>query len=150
MVADIAPVTYNSRHDKVFEALESMPLSQIKDRRDALKHMHEHDIDEGTAQFLLKSLARSDDGFKWKMNLSGLKQSYNDIISWPTFTTPYQGSCLFIRGGDSDYVTSAHRSAIIEQFPAVKAKTIEGTGHWLHAQKASIFNRIVRDFITNK
>lgn len=150
VVADIAPVTYNSRHDKVFEALESMPLSQIKDRRDALKHMHEHDIDEGTAQFLLKSLARSDDGFKWKMNLSGLKQSYNDIISWPTFTTPYQGSCLFIRGGDSDYVTSAHRSAIIEQFPAVKAKTIEGTGHWLHAQKASIFNRIVRDFITNK
>ncbi|ACJ29348.1 Hydrolase, alpha/beta fold family [Shewanella piezotolerans WP3] len=150
VVADIAPVSYNSRHDKVFEALESMPLNQIKDRRDALEHMRAHDIDEGTAQFLLKSLVRRDQGFKWKMNLTGLKQSYSDIISWPTFTSPYQGACLFIRGGDSDYVTSAHRNAIIEQFPTVKAKTIEGTGHWLHAQKASIFNRMVKDFITNK
>lgn len=149
VVADIAPVTYNSRHDKVFAALESMPLSQIKDRRDALKHMREHDIDEGTAQFLLKSLVRSESGFKWKMNLTGLKQSYNDIISWPTFKTPYQGDCLFIRGGDSDYVTATHRHAIIDQFPAVKAKTIEGTGHWLHAQKASVFNRIVKEFITD-
>ncbi|MFT5789032.1 MAG: esterase [Shewanella sp.] len=147
VVADIAPVAYNSRHDKVFNALETMPLTEINDRRDALTHMHSLDIDEGTAQFLLKSLKRTDNGFEWKMNLAGLKQSYNDIISWPSFTTQYTGPCLFIRGGDSDYVTSAHRSAIIEQFPAVKAKTIEGTGHWLHAQKSNIFNRIVKDFL---
>ncbi|MGS0730881.1 alpha/beta fold hydrolase, partial [Shewanella sp. 0m-11] len=36
VVADIAPVAYQSRHDKVFTALASMPLSEIKDRRQAL------------------------------------------------------------------------------------------------------------------
>ncbi|MCL1060134.1 alpha/beta fold hydrolase [Shewanella gelidimarina] len=147
VIADIAPVAYTSRHDKVFNALETMPLTEINNRRDALTHMRSLDIDEGTAQFLLKSLKRSEHGFEWKMNLAGLKQSYNDIIGWPTFTTQFTGPCLLIRGGDSDYVTSAHRSAIIEQFPTVKAKTIEGTGHWLHAQKTSIFNRIVKDFL---
>ncbi|MGS0693398.1 alpha/beta fold hydrolase [Shewanella sp. 0m-4] len=148
VVADIAPVAYQSRHDKVFTALASMPLSEIKDRRQALAHMQSCDIDEGTAQFLLKSLARTEQGFIWKMNLDGLKASYADIIDWPTFNLSYQGPCLFIRGGDSDYVTAKHRQAILSQFPTVKAKTIEGTGHWLHAQKASIFNRIVKDFIT--
>ncbi|GIU47431.1 esterase [Shewanella sairae] len=148
VVADIAPVTYPSRHDKVFSALESMPLTELKDRRQALTHMKAHDIDDGTAQFLLKSLTRTEHGFGWKMNLAGLKQSYPDIIAWPTFDKTYTGPCLFVRGGDSDYVVADYRQCIVEQFPNVKAKTIEGTGHWLHAQKASIFNRIVKDFIT--
>lgn len=149
VVADIAPVAYQSRHDTVFAALESMPLSEIKDRRQALAHMKSWEIDDGTAQFLLKSLSRTEQGFSWKMNLDGLKNSYVNIIDWPTFSSSYQGPCLFIRGGDSDYVTAEHRQAIMTQFPAVKAKTIEGAGHWLHAQKPTIFNRIVNDFITN-
>lgn len=99
VVADIAPVAYNSRHDKVFDALETMPLTEINDRRDALVHMYGLDIDEGTAQFLLKSLKRCDNGFEWKMNLAGLKQSYNDIIGWPVFSTTYTGPCLLVRGG---------------------------------------------------
>ncbi|QQX82345.1 alpha/beta fold hydrolase [Shewanella sp. KX20019] len=147
VIADIAPVAYSSRHDKVFNALETMPLRSIDGRRDALTHMQSLDIDDGTAMFLIKSLKRTDIGFEWKMNLTGLKQSYDDIISWPKFTTKYTGPCLLIRGGDSDYVTSAHRSAIIELFPAIKGKTIEGTGHWLHAQKANVFNRVVKDFL---
>ncbi|MCG9731569.1 alpha/beta fold hydrolase [Shewanella sp. Isolate13] len=149
VVADIAPVAYQSRHDSVFAALESMPLAEIKDRRQALAHMKSCNIDDGTAQFLLKSLTRAEQGFSWKMNLSGLKASYANIIDWPTFPQPYQGPCLFIRGGDSDYVTAEHRQAIMTQFPKVKAKTIEGSGHWLHAQKPAIFNRIVKEFITN-
>ncbi|WP_299805319.1 alpha/beta fold hydrolase [uncultured Shewanella sp.] len=148
VVADIAPVAYQSRHDKVFAALESMPLTELKDRRQALVHMQTCGVDDGTAQFLLKSLTRAEQGFGWKMNLSGLKASYTNIIDWPHFSSHYQGPCLFVRGGDSDYVTTEHRQAIMTQFPTVKAKTIEGTGHWLHAQKPAIFNRIVKDFIT--
>lgn len=147
VVADIAPVSYHSRHDNVFAALESMPLEKISDRRQALVHMQNAGIDDGTAQFLLKSLTRTSNGFEWKLNLQGLKNSYLDIIAWPSFNSAYQGPCLFIRGGDSDYVTAEHRDAIMSQFPQVTAKTIAGTGHWLHAQKASIFNRIVKNFI---
>ncbi|ABZ76799.1 alpha/beta hydrolase fold [Shewanella halifaxensis HAW-EB4] len=149
VVADIAPVAYQNRHDKVFAALESMPLPEIKDRRQALAHMQSWDIDDATAQFLLKSLTRTEQGFTWRMNLEGLKANYANIIDWPHFNRSYHGPCLFIRGGDSDYVTAEHRQAILTQFPTVKAKTIEGAGHWLHAQKASIFNRVVKDFITN-
>ncbi|MGI2149332.1 alpha/beta fold hydrolase [Shewanella baltica] len=151
VAADIAPVAYEPRHDLVFAALESLPLEGHTDRRFALNHLIDNGIDEATAQFLLKNLQRTDTGFRWKLNLSGLKACYPNIIGWhnqaPNPVQSYSGPSLFIRGGDSNYVTSEHRSTIMAQFPAAQAKTLEGCGHWLHAQKPAIFNRIVSEFI---
>jgi len=150
IAADIAPVSYQSRHDAVFAALDSIELNQVKNRGQALDQLLNAGIDEGTAQFLLKNLSKTDTGFQWKMNLTGLKTCYTKLIGWyndRAAPLQYTGACLFIRGGESDYVTSEHKQAILAQFPHVQAKTIEGTGHWLHAQKPSIFNRIVGDFI---
>ncbi|MFT5235306.1 MAG: esterase [Shewanella sp.] len=151
VAADIAPVSYQDRHLSVFNALKSVDLSQIENRSQALSSLLLSGIDEGTAQFLLKNLARDDVGFKWKMNLDGLLDCYPEMIAWYNDSVPakmvYKGPCLFIRGGDSDYITADHRQAILAQFPNVQAKTIEGAGHWLHAQKPTIFNRLVSEFI---
>lgn len=152
VAADIAPVSYPPHHDKVFAGLTSMP-ADIKDRRAALAHLLSHDIDEATAQFLLKSLRRGDEGFGWKFNLAELINSYDYIVGW--FNTDlaagkaYQGPALFVRGGDSNYVTQKYTAEVMRQFPQVSAKTIQGTGHWLHAQKPAVFNRIVSEFIDN-
>ncbi|MGB0895288.1 MAG: alpha/beta fold hydrolase [Parashewanella sp.] len=147
VAADIAPAAYPRRHDSVFSALNSLPLNQTTDRRHALTHLVNEGIDNATAQFLLKNLQRTEKGFEWKMNLSGLFSSYDTLIDWPYQNHTYAGPCLFIRGGESNYITEQHRSAILSQFPKTQAKTINGTGHWLHAQKPAIFNRIVKDFI---
>ncbi|MDH1312805.1 alpha/beta fold hydrolase [Shewanella xiamenensis] len=151
VAADIAPVAYKPRHDAVFAALESLPLEGHTDRRFALAHLLAGGIDEPTAQFLLKNLQRTDTGFRWKMNLTGLKSCYPNIIGWPNqkheTQQVFNGPSLFIRGGDSNYVTAEHRDEIMRQFPAAQAKTLEGCGHWLHAQKPAVFNRIVSEFI---
>ncbi|MGL4517084.1 MAG: alpha/beta fold hydrolase [Shewanella sp.] len=151
VAADIAPVAYQPRHAEIFAALESLPLTELQGRPQALAHILSHGIDDPTAQFLLKNLQRTESGFRWKMNLNGLKECYSSLIGWhncpPFVTQVYLGPSLFIRGGASDYVTAAHRQAILAQFPAAQAKTLEGCGHWLHAQKPTIFNRIVTEFI---
>ncbi|WP_394205382.1 alpha/beta fold hydrolase [Shewanella waksmanii] len=147
IAADISPVAYPRRHDKVFAALTSLPLEQITSRNDAMSHLKHQGIDDGTAMFLIKNLIRNEQSFSWRMNLTGLQQSYDELIGWPSFPTSYLGPALCIRGGDSDYVTAAHRQAYIEQLPNIESKTIAATGHWLHAQKPEIFNRIVADFI---
>lgn len=151
VAADIAPVAYQPRHDAVFAALESLPLVGHTDRRFALAHLLAAGIDDATAQFLLKNLQRCDTGFRWKMNLTGLKSGYPNIIGWHNLPNESQlvfaGPSLFIRGGDSNYVTAEHRDGILRQFPQAQAKTLEGCGHWLHAQKPFIFNRIVSEFI---
>ncbi|MCL1112702.1 alpha/beta fold hydrolase [Shewanella basaltis] len=150
VVADIAPVSYEPRHQTVFVGLTSLVFDQNTSRKSALEHLLTSGIDEGTAQFLLKNLQRTDTGFEWKMNLNGLIRCYNRIIGWDlpiSADVHFDKPTLFIRGGESNYVTAEHRDDILRQFPRVTAKTINGTGHWLHAQKPDIFNRIVAEFI---
>ncbi len=149
VAADISPVAYQPRHQTVFEGLSHINLSSLNNRAEAQKQLLDAGIDEGTAMFLLKNLAKDDQGFIWKMNLAGLKTSYPHLIGWPLPLSEqqYTGPSLCIRGADSDYVTSAHRQAFVSQFPKIQSKTLAGTGHWLHAQKPAIFNRIVAEFI---
>lgn len=146
VAADIAPAAYPPRHQAVFAGLNSLDLVNTN-RAAALTHLTQAGIDNATAQFLLKSLRRADKGFSWKMNLEGLQACYHKIIGWDLVAPPYTKPSFLIRGGESDYVTAEHRESILAQFPKVQAKTINGTGHWLHAQKPEIFNRLVAEFI---
>ncbi|MFQ6370939.1 alpha/beta fold hydrolase [Shewanella sp. YIC-542] len=151
VAADIAPVAYSNRHDKVFAAMANLPLDS-KDRREALQHLLDAGVDEATAQFLLKSLRRTAGGFEWKLNLPGLINSYPNIIGWfnpttrPDFLT-FNGPTFFLHSADPVYVNSSYRDEIVKQFPQAESKAITGTGHWLHAQKPALFNQLVRDFL---
>ncbi len=149
-VADIAPVAYPPRHHGIFAALNALDLSSVSNRSDALKQLITQGVDEATAQFLLKNLQRETTGFSWRMNLHALESSYGELIGWDLGTAEpvsYQGPTLCLRGADSDYVTEQHTQAFTTQFPAIRAKTLAATGHWLHAQKPAIFNRLVNEFI---
>lgn len=155
IAADIAPVAYKPRHQQIFAALNRLDLTNLHSRAQALTQLQESGIDEGTAQFLLKNLQKETLGFNWKMNLVGLQACYDKLIGWdlshndPSASRSlcYTGPSLCIRGGDSDYVKAEHSDSFLQQFPAIQAKTLAGTGHWLHAQKPTIFNRLVGDFI---
>ena len=61
----------------------------------------------------------------------------------------YLGNTLFIKGGESDYITAEHKEIISAILPNSKAKIIQGAGHWLHAEKTVSFNKIVNDFLDN-
>lgn len=147
IVADIAPITYTNRHEKVFKALNSIVPATLLNRQQAVTMMSEAGIEMGTAQFLLKNLVKTEQGFSWRFNLPILEKSYQQIISQPSQQGEYPGPTLFIKGGESDYILAQHRPSIIRYFPAAQAKIIEGTGHWLHAEKPAAFNRLVGNFL---
>lgn len=146
ILADIAPVQYQPRHDKVFKALNNVPLNEITGRSDALNAMMMHLDETGVAQFLLKSLNQDQGIWSWKFNLPFLRHNYPLISAAIDVNTSYDGPTLFIKGGNSDYITQEHQPFIQRIFPNAKAKIIAGTGHWLHAEKPVIFNKIVTDF----
>ncbi|MCE9678741.1 alpha/beta fold hydrolase [Shewanella sp. AS1] len=151
VVADIAPVAYPPRHHIVFAALNQLDPAQLSNRAQALSQLLDAGIDEGTAQFLLKNLKREQTGFSWRMNIKALEASYDKLIGWELGGSgkSYGGPSLCIRGADSDYVQAAHTQAFVSQFPAIQAKSLAGAGHWLHAQKPAVFNRLVGEFIAN-
>ena len=54
---------------------------------------------------------------------------------------------LFIRGENSNYILDDDINLIQEIFPNSILETIDGAGHWLHAEKPQLFLQLVRAFL---
>lgn len=147
VLADIAPVSYHARHNSIFAGLNSVDLPHLTSRGEADTQLAQHIDEAGVRQFLLKSLDKNEQGFRWRFNLAALAANYPALIGAPVTEGQFMGPTLFIKGGDSDYILPEHRPLIMQHFPNAQAKVIQGTGHWLHAEKPAAFNKLVRDFL---
>ena len=148
-VADIAPVSYQeNRHSAVFAALQAVAKkTDVASRKDADTVMSHNLTEPSVRQFLLKSFS-SESPSHWQFNLDALATHYTDIMGWPfPAEQKYPGPVLFIKGGASDYLQPEHQAAITSHFPNASARVIPGCGHWLHAEKPSLFNGIVERFL---
>lgn len=150
VVADIAPVAYEvDRHGRIFEGMNAVDMSRVSSRADAEAQLAPYIEEDGVLPFLLTNLRRGEDGnYGWRVNLAALQAGYADIIG-ANRQAVYDGPVLFIKGGDSPYLMAEHRDAVLARFPKAQVKVIEGTGHWLHAQKPETFNRLVLEFLAS-
>ncbi|GHG01119.1 alpha/beta fold hydrolase [Thalassotalea marina] len=149
-VADIAPVQYSAHHEQIFAGLNAIDLAAIKSRTDADKTLAQYVETPSVRQFLLRNLTKTEQGFAFKCNLDYLTQGYSQIMTAYQGNSTFNSPTLFIKGGESNYITSEHRAKINQLFPHAKAKIIQGAGHWLHAEKTVAFNKILLDFLLDQ
>ncbi|ANG92046.1 esterase [Enterobacteriaceae bacterium 155047] len=143
VVIDVAPVDYDvRRHDEIFAAINAVTQAGVTTRQQAATVMREHLAEEGVVQFLLKSFV---DG-SWRFNVPVLWDQYPHIVGWQPVPA-WQHPTLFIRGGNSPYVTDAYRDALLAQFPQARAHVIAGAGHWVHAEKPDAVLRAIRRYL---
>lgn len=147
IVADIAPVLYPPHHNKIITGLLSIDLTAINNRQDADKQLAKFVEEAGVRQFLLKNLVKGEQGFYWRANINAIESDYQNIAKGQVSSSPFIGETLFIKGGNSTYILAEHRPVITQLFPNSKGRIIQGTGHWLHAEKPAAFNKIVKDFL---
>lgn len=155
IVADISPVTYKAHHDAILEGMQQMDLRGVKSRTEADARLAEFVEMAGVRQFLLKNLERIpaqeqvDDEvtFRWRLNLPVIDACYGKLAAAPEGHGPFEGPVLFIKGADSAYIQEKHRDTIRTLFPGAELKIIEGTGHWLHAEKPDAFAMLCRRFL---
>lgn len=147
IVADIAPVNYPPHHKHIIHGLKSINLSKIANRKEADTQLAEHVKEVGVRQFLLRNLSTVNNKMSFKCSLDYIDNCYEQIMSGFDTNKKFSGETLFIKGGDSDYIRAEHRDIIVKLFPQSKAKIIQGTGHWLHAEKTTIFNKLLEDFL---
>ncbi|WP_448547748.1 alpha/beta fold hydrolase [Thalassotalea fusca] len=147
IVADIAPVEYPQHHNQIIEGLQSIDLSIVKSRKDADAQLAKYVEEAGVRQFLLRNLAQENGRFYFRCALDFIARNYPQIVVGYDGDNTFDKPTLFVKGGNSDYITSAHRSKIMQHFPQSQAKIIQGAGHWLHAEKTTAFNKIVSDFL---
>jgi len=148
IIADIAPVCYPDKHSEVFNGLLLLNLKKIKNRLEADEHLSRYIESPDVRQFLLKSLRKQGLTFNFLFNLTALANNYEYIRGWPFNDKTFSGPTLFIKGGSSDYILPEHQKTIMKQFPNAQPKIIANTGHWLHAEKAKTFNRLVTEFFS--
>ncbi|WP_371378821.1 alpha/beta fold hydrolase [Thalassotalea aquiviva] len=149
IVADIAPVTYQHSHQQIIAGLKSINPDAIENRKQADEKLKAYVQELGVRQFLLKNLAKAEDGFYWRANINYISDAYDQVIAGNQSESHFDKPVLFIKGSQSDYIKPEHRPHIVAFFPNAKAKIIQGAGHWLHAEKPAAFNKIVKDFILN-
>ncbi|WP_180186015.1 alpha/beta fold hydrolase [Acinetobacter sp. YH01008] len=132
IVLDITAIQYHeSHHAEIFKALFAVQQANVASRLEAAKIMRKYLHEEMVIQFLLKSFNKG----QWLFNVQALFDHYPDIMAWEK-VEKINRPALFLRGGDSFYISKPeHFAAINEQFSQAKIEIIENTGHWLHGEK---------------
>ena len=141
VVVDIAPVAYGHTQMHLVEAMRAADLSAITRRSDV-----ELDVDEPEVRsFLLQSLDVAER--RWRLNLDALAEWMERTTGWPGVEGRFDGPTLFLRGGASDYATDEALEGIGRLFPAAEVETVEGAGHWVHAERPREVEAAVRRFL---
>ncbi|MDP4490942.1 alpha/beta fold hydrolase [Vibrio sp. AH4] len=147
VVLDMSPVAYTQRrHDNVFAGLDAVLAQKPTSRSEVMSILAQHIEMEGVRQFLGKSLMSDQNVMTWRFNVAALKTHYAEILGWDIIAK-CRIPTLFIKGADSDYLTTQHQPMVQSQFSQAKAHVIANTGHWLHAEKPAEVLRVIRKFI---
>lgn len=149
IVADISPVSYQHSFDKTIQALKSLPLDTISNRKQADVYLATDISELSYRQFLLQNLHLKDGHYCWRVDLDIFNQTADNIIAFPSIdlTSPFVDEVLFIMGGNSTYL-NVH--AIDSFFPNAEIAILEQANHWLHVDKPEEFCIKIVNFLQNK
>lgn len=148
IVVDIAPKAYPIHHDLIINSLKSLNFNEIKTRKEAEDKLAQYIFDVSTRQFLLKNLYWvAQEQLAFRFNLEAISKNINEVGSEIEFTTPFYQHTLFIRGDQSNYILDSDFEQIFTIFPNARIKTIENSGHWVHAENPLAFLNVVKEFL---
>ena len=149
IIADIAPVAYFHHYDDLIEPILALPLDSIESRIQADHRLRQYIPEDQLRAFLMQNLVRDAEGWRWRVNWRVIQRD----MEWLTGFDPVPEAwritmpTLFLRGANSDYVGEAEIEVIERHFSDCEIATIEGAGHWLHAEKPEEFSQRVIAFL---
>ena len=148
LIADISPFTNESskepafnQHLTILKTILSIDLSSVRSRGEVESLLIEKITSEKVRGFILKNLQRNaGDIFTWKLNAASLLNNLDKIMAGidlkEKFTEPITGfPVVFLKGGDSEYLTSSDMIDIKKVFPVSEFVEVSGAGHWIHGDK---------------
>lgn len=148
VVVDIAPRYYPPHHQTILEGLKSIDVHSLKSRKEADEALGKYVKELGVRQFLLKNLSRnSEGGYEWKMNLPIIDQKIENVGEELDKEARFEKPTLFINGANSNYIQKKDEELIFTIFPQASIETIQGAGHWVHAEKTEEFVGVLKPFL---
>lgn len=148
-VIDIAPKGYPVHHREIIDALLAVDFSKVESRKEADDALKVNMRSPVLRQFMLKSLYWKDDKtLDWRFNLKVIDENIEMVGEGMESEARYEGETLFVRGEASGYIQDGDMTLIKEHFPQATLHSVEGAGHWVHAEKPEEIYRVICQFIT--
>lgn len=148
IVVDMAPRHYPVHHQQILKGLSTIDPLSLASRNEADTKLQAYVNDEGVRQFLLKNLKRNSNGsFSWKINLQAISSQIENVGEGLPSSAEVDVPTLFIRGGDSEYISDEDIHQINRQFPNSTVSTVPGVGHWVHAEAPGKLLEMVKEFL---
>ncbi len=147
IVVDMGTKSYPLHHQDVIHAIQSVNIENVNARSQVHEMLKPLLTSEGLRQFLLKNLYWKEKGvLAWRMNVKTLVKNMEEVLSALPDGEIINES-LFIRGGLSNYILDDDIDEIQNQFPNSKLITIDGAGHWVHAEDSEAFLEATLSFL---
>ncbi|SDH10942.1 alpha/beta fold hydrolase [Roseospirillum parvum] len=144
-VVDVAPVAYPPPHgDDHRAAAQAMrdlaadgTLAATSRRADLAERLAEAVPEPAVRAFLTGNTRRDGDGLAWGVDVDQVLADLPDLVGFPELPghTAFSGPTLFLAGGRSPYLKTAHHAAIHARFPHARRETIPEAGHWPHSEQ---------------
>jgi pimeloyl-ACP methyl ester carboxylesterase len=153
VVVDVAPVAYDhaDEFDGYIAAMKAVDLDALQRRDDADAALRDAVPDPMVRGFLLQSLRREGDGWRWLLNLDLLGRDLDLVTGWPADrlagAAAYDGLVLWVGGQRSGYVRPEYVEEMDRWFPHNRRVTVKGAGHWVHAEQPEVFVEVLRRFL---
>ena len=148
VVVDISPRYYPPHHQSIIAGLSAIPIDHLQTRQEADDILKAYEPELGVRQFLLKNIYRNDqNGFSWRMNFEVIKNKIENIGEALDQGAKITKPALFVRGSNSKYIQEKDIELIHSIFSDVRIVTVEGSGHWVQAEKPKEFLEAVKDFL---
>ncbi|NJK87661.1 MAG: alpha/beta fold hydrolase [Bacteroidales bacterium] len=158
IIVDVAPKTYDYRsnftsgslsHEDIMKAMAELPLHRFGSREEIDIELGKIIKSQRIRQFLLKNIKRTENvGFEWKINIHALRNNLSNLFfgidKSEFFSADYP--VLFVKGALSDYIMESDYPLILDYFPQAEIKTVDGAGHWVHAEKPEELKELLLDF----
>jgi len=149
IVADIAPKYYPPHHQEILEGLNSVDFNKQKTRKEVEQVLQQYIADAATRQFLLRNVYwQSKEKLAFRFNLKSLTENSNEVGEGLPSFTEYNGPVLFLKGGNSGYISKQDVPLIKAHFPNAKLMTVKNSGHWLHVENPTDFYEYIVDFLS--
>lgn len=150
IVIDISPRRYPERsiHTKVIDTMLGIDLGATGSRSEVEHIVNERITDLKISMFVLKNLYRQQDGrLAWRINVEVINRSMDLLFDGIDSSVQFNKPVLFVKGGNSDYITDVDFPLIEKMFPQATIKTIAGASHWVHADAPVELCRLLSEFL---
>ncbi|XP_022594404.1 protein ABHD11 isoform X2 [Seriola dumerili] len=147
VVVDISPAQTTTRTNFRYyiQAMQEVKISSDIPRSTA-RRMAEDQL-RSLVKFLLTNLVEQNGHYAWRVNLEAISAHLDDIMSFPSFNTRYEGPTLFLGGASSAYISSDDYPEIQRLFPVADIQYIPDASHWIHADKPLDFISSIISFL---